>query len=215
MGGRGSRGGEAGRRRRSAFRDVPGRRPGSSGGISRERDPARELIFEDIAAAAAAESPLWADALRPEPARELEPVFSPLVPDTQLALGLETIYEGYLLHYGRSRLFDPPDADVALLLGDALLAQGLVLVAATGSADAVADLAELLALCTQARADDADGDGAAWAATAALLGEGGLDEARAALRDARDPCPLERLARDRAGDDAVEAALTAHALRLV
>ena len=87
-------------------------------------------------------------------------------------LGLETIYEGYLLHYGRSRLFDPPDEDVALLLGDALLAQGLVLVAATGSVAAVADLAELLALCTQARADDADGDGAAWAATAALLGKG-------------------------------------------
>ena len=112
-------------------------------------------------------------------------------------LGLETIYEGYLLHYGRSRLFDPPDEDVALLLGDALLAQGLVLVAATGSVAAVADLAELLALCTQARADDADGDGAAWAATAALLGRGGLDEARAALRDARDPAPLERLARAR------------------
>jgi hypothetical protein len=172
-------------------------------------------LFADIAAAAAAESPLWADALRPDAARETEPVFSPLVPDAQLALGLETIYEGYLLHYGRSRLFDPPDADIALLLGDALLAQGLVLVAATGSVAAVADLAELLALCTQAKADDTDGDGAAWAATAAHLGNGGLDEARAALRDASDPRPLERLARDRAGDDLVDAALAAHALRLV
>ena len=105
--------------------------------------------------------------------------------------------------------------DVALLLGDALLAQGLVLVAATGSVAAVADLAELLALCTQARADDADGDGAAWAATAAFLGKGGLEEARAELRDARDPAPLERLARARAGDDAVDAALAAHAARLV
>ncbi len=172
-------------------------------------------LFEDIAAGAAAESPLWADALRADGAREAVPVFSPLVPDSRLALGLETIYEGYLLHYGRSRLFDPPDEDVALLLGDALLAQGLVLVAATGSVAAVADLAELLALCTQARADDADGDGAAWAATAALLGRGGLDEARAALRDARDPGPLERLARVQADDAAVDAALAAHAERLV
>jgi hypothetical protein len=172
-------------------------------------------LFEAIAVAAAAESPLWADALRAEETREAVPVFSPLVPDPRFALGLETIYEGYLLHYGRSRLFDPPDADVSLLLGDALLAQGLVLVAATGSAAAVADLAELLALCTQARADDADGDGAAWAATAALLAAGGLDDARAALRDAHDPRLLEQLARDRAGDDAVDAALTAHALRLV
>jgi len=172
-------------------------------------------LFDDIAAGAAAESPLWADALRSVASREAVPVFSPLVPDAQLALGLETIYEGYLLHYGRSRLFEPPDEDVALLLGDALLAQGLVLVAATGSVAAVADLAELLALCTQARADGADGDGAAWAATAALLGKGGLGEARAALRDARDPGPLERLARARAGDDAVDAALAAHAARLV
>ena len=172
-------------------------------------------LFDDIAAGAAAESTLWADALRPDTARETVPVFSPLVPDAQLALGLETIYEGYLLHYGRSRLFEPPDEDVALLLGDALLAQGLVLVAATGSVAAVADLAELLALCTQARADGADGDGAAWAATAALLGTGGLDEARAELRDARDPGPLERLARATAGDEPVDAALAAHASRLV
>ena len=172
-------------------------------------------LFDDIAAGAAAESTLWADALRPDTARETVPVFSPLVPDAQLALGLETIYEGYLLHYGRSRLFEPPDEDVALLLGDALLAQGLVLVAATGSVAAVADLAELLALCTQARADGADGDGAAWAATAALLGAGGLDEARAELRDARDPGPLERLARATAGDEPVDAALAAHASRLV
>ena len=172
-------------------------------------------LFDEIVAGAAAESPLWESALRPADAREAVPVFSPLVSDARFALGLETIYEGYLLHYGRSRLFDPPDADVALLLGDALLAQGLVLVAATGSVAAVADLAELLALCSQARADGADGDGAAWAATAALLGAGGLDEARAELRDTRDPGALERLARAIAGDEAVDAALAAHALRLV
>jgi len=172
-------------------------------------------LFEDIAAAAAAESPLWANALRTEDEREAIPVFSPLVSDPRFSLGLETIYEGYLLHYGRSRLFDPPDEDVALLLGDALLAQGLVLVAATGSVAAVTDLAELLALCTQARADGTDGDGPAWAATAGLLGAGGLDEARAGLRDARDPAPLERLARATAGDERVDAALAAHASRLV
>jgi hypothetical protein len=172
-------------------------------------------LFADIAAGAAAESPLWADALRPGAERDTVPIFSPLVPDPRLALGLETIYEGYLLHYGRSRLFAPPDEDVALLLGDALLAQGLVLVAATGSVAAVSDLAELLALCTQARADGTDGDGAAWAATAALLGAGGLDEARAALRVTGDPGPLERLARARAGDAAVDGALAAHADRVV
>jgi hypothetical protein len=172
-------------------------------------------LFAEIAAGAAAESALWEDALRPPGAREELPVFSPLVSEQRFARGLETIYEGYLLHYGRSRLFDPPDDDVTLLLGDALLAQGLVLVARTGSVAAVSDLAELLALCTQGRADGTDGDGAAWAATAALLGAGGLEDARAELRDARDAAPLERLARATAGDEAVDAAFAAHASRLV
>ena len=171
-------------------------------------------LFADIAARATSESRLWGDALRPADEREEVPVFSPLVSEARFALGLETIYEGYLLHYGRSRLFEPPDEDITLLLGDALLAQGLVLVAATGSVTAVSDLAKLLALCTQARADGADGDGAAWAATAALLGGGGLEPARAELRDRRDPRPLERLARASAGDAAVDAALAAHDARL-
>ena len=146
-------------------------------------------LFHEIAAGAAAESPLWASALRPDAEQDAVPVFSPLVEDRRFALGVETIYEGYLLHYGRPRLFAPPDDDVGLLLGDALLAHGLVRIADTGSVAAVADLAALLSLCAQARADGRDGDGAAWAATAALLGQGGLDVARAALRESGNPAP--------------------------
>jgi hypothetical protein len=172
-------------------------------------------LFREIADGAAAESPLWAEALVPEAERRAEPIFSALVRDIRFSLGVETIYEGYLLHYGRPRIFDPPDGDVALLLGDALLAHGLVRIAGTGSFDAVGDVAELLSLCAQARADGLDGDGPAWAATSALLASGGLDEARAALRDERDPAPLERLAREAAGDDAVDRALAAHVARLV
>ena len=173
-----------------------------------------ETLFEEIASGAAAESTLWADALRPTAQREAEPVFSPLLADGRFALGVETIYEGYLLHYCRSRLFSPPDEDVALLLGDALLAHGLVRVAATGSVEAVGDLAELLSLCAQARADGLDGDAAAWAATCALLGQGALDDARASLRDDRDPTRLEQLARTTVGDLRVDAALAAHRGRL-
>ena len=100
----------------------------------------------------------------------------------RFALGLETIYEGYLVHYGAPRLFAPADDDTALLLGDYLYAHGLVRVAERARAStAVADLAELISLCAQLRAEGAGGDGAAWAATAALLG-GGLDEPRGALR---------------------------------
>jgi hypothetical protein len=154
-----------------------------------------------------------ATALR-EPAQgELEPVFSRLG-DGRYELGLETIYEGYLVHYGRPRLFEPADDDTALVLGDYLYAQGLARIAALGEVGAVGDLAELISLCAQVRADGLRGDGPAWTATAALIGEDRLDGARAALRDRGDPAPLDRLARDSAGDEAVDEALQAHA-RLV
>ena len=167
-------------------------------------------LWDQLAAAAAAESTLWADALLPGHERELVPVFSPLAPHRH-ALAVETIYEGYLVHYGTPRLFAPEDPDTALLLGDYLYAHGLVRVAAVGDVAAVADLAELISLCAQLRAEQIDGDGAAWVATAALLGSGGLDEARAALRDGRDPAALQGLARAAAGDGAVDGALAAHA----
>ena len=170
-------------------------------------------MWETIAAEAAAESPLWAEALRPEGEQVREPVFSLLAPERH-ALGLETIYEGYLVHYGRSRLFSPADPDTALLLGDYLYAHGLVRVAATGDVAAVADLAELISLSTQARAEGRNGDGAAWAATSASLGMGNLGPARDALRMGHDACALETAARSAAGDDAVDGALAAHA-RLV
>jgi hypothetical protein len=170
-------------------------------------------MWEEIAAAAAAESPLWGEALLPEDERVLEAVFSELGP-TAHALGIETIYEGYLVHYGRSRLFAPGDDDTALLLGDYLYAHGLVRVAETGDVAAVADLAELISLCGQARAEGRNGDGAAWAATAALLGRSALEDVREALRVDGDPTELDAVARAAAGDEAVGRALAAHA-RLV
>lgn len=170
-------------------------------------------VWETLAAEAAAESPLWADSLRPAEEREPIPVFSPLC-DEVFALGVETIYEGYLLHYGRPRLFSPADADTALLLGDYLYAHGLVRVAATGSVKAVHDLAELISLCAQARADGRAGELEAWAATAALLGRGVLDEARRELRERGNAAPLAELAREHAGATAVERAGVAHDLRV-
>ncbi len=172
------------------------------------------MMWGAIAEEAAAESSLWRDALRPQAERELEPVFSPLAQE-RYALGLETIYEGYLTHYGTSRLFAPADSDTGLLLGDYLYAHGLVRIAAFGDADAVADLSELISLSSQLRAEQADGDGPLWAASAALLGAGAeLDDVRTALRLHGDPGPLEAAARAAAGDERVEQALAAHAGRL-
>ncbi|HET8607292.1 MAG TPA: hypothetical protein VFL66_09720 [Gaiellaceae bacterium] len=171
-------------------------------------------IWGTLADEASAESELWRRALIPSHERQLVAVFSPLG-EERFALGLETIYEAYLVHFGRPRLFAPPDADTALLLGDYLYAHGLVRIAACGEVDAVSDLAELISLCGQLRAERRDGDGAAWAATATLLGAGALAEARAALRLAADAAPLDRLARATAGDETVDRALAAHAARAV
>ena len=167
-------------------------------------------MWETIAVDAAAESALWAEALLPESDRRGEPVFSPLAPE-ELRLGVETIYEGYLAHYGRPRLFAPGDEDTALLLGDYLYAHGLVRIAESGNVAAVSDLAELISLCSQGRADGRDGDAAAWAATAAHLGRGGIESARDALRLHGDTGPLESAARSTAGDESVDRALATHA----
>jgi hypothetical protein len=165
-----------------------------------------------MAVDAAAESSLWGDCLLAEGERDPSAVFSPLG-ESRYALGLETIYEGYLVHYGRPRLFDPGDDDTALLLGDYLYAHGVARISALHEVAAVADLADLISLCSQLRAEEAEGDGALWAATAALLGRGELEEPRNALRLHADPQPLDAAARSAAGDEAVDAALAAHAER--
>lgn len=170
-------------------------------------------LWETIALRAASESELWAAALLPPGERDLQPVFSSLA-EGRYALGLETIYEGYLLHYGRPRLFAPADGDDGLLLGDYLYAHGLVHIAGLREVACVADLAELISLCAQLRADRAEGDGAVWAATACLLGRGLLDPGRDALRRRGDPRPLLELARAASSPAAVERALAAHRLRV-
>jgi hypothetical protein len=72
-------------------------------------------------------------------------------------LMIEAIYEGYLLHYGRSRLFVAGDADLSLLAGDRLYALGLERLVALGDLDAVRELADVIALCALlvGRGDDA------------------------------------------------------------
>lgn len=171
-------------------------------------------VLSSIADDAEHESPLWARLLRAHDQRELDPVFSDLAP-TRFAVGVETIYEAYLVHYGRPRLFADLDADEAVLLGDYLYAHGLVRIAAARKVDAVADLSELISLCSQLRAEERSGDGPLWAATAALLGRRALDEPFAALRLHSDPAPLDAAARTAAGDEAVDVALAAHAERRV
>ena len=131
--------------------------------------------FAVIADDARNESSVWGEALLPRDERQLVAVFSLLAPPA-LALGVETVYEAYLVHYGTPRLFDPPDADEALLLGDYLYAHGLVRIAEAGGVTAVATMAELISRCAALRADGADGDAEAWVeAMRALGGEPAAD----------------------------------------
>ncbi len=96
-------------------------------------------VLQEVADRAAADSPLWARALLPS-SGAATPRFRGRCPERHL-LGVEMIYEGYLLHYGRSRLFSQADADLALLTGDYLYAAGLSEICATGDLAAVDALA--------------------------------------------------------------------------
>ena len=184
-----------------------------STGLSRRLPSSTADLWDTISREAEAESPLWTAALKPREEQQRIPVFSPLG-EQRYALGIETIYEGYLLHYGRPRLFAPEDGDTGLLLGDYLYAHGLVRIEQVGTVDAVNDLAELIALCAYLQAEKIPGDGAVWAATSAWLGRHALEDARASLRLDNDPGPLDRRAREHSGDAAVTFALTTHRGRL-
>jgi len=67
----------------------------------------------------------------------------------EYALTVESVREGYLLHYGRSRLLAGHDADLGLLAGDYLYALGLDRLARLGDVTAVAILADLISRCAQ------------------------------------------------------------------
>jgi hypothetical protein len=126
-------------------------------------------MFEAIIDGAITESEIWAAAVLPSHERQLVAVFSPLAPD-EVSVGLETVYEAYLVHYGRPRLFLAPGEDEAVLLGDYLYAHGLVRVAEAGGVRAVRVLADLISRCAALRAEGLGGDGDAWVDAARALG---------------------------------------------
>ena len=108
----------------------------------------------------------------------------------ELALVLESILEGYLLHYGRSRLVDTADEDLRLLAGDHLYAVGLSRLARLGDLDAVRALADLITLCARAHADAGANGGPAgapaalWLLTALAVGGGRWQQYERSLEEA-------------------------------
>lgn len=101
------------------------------------------------------------------------------------AFAVEAVREGYLLHHGPSpRFLTTADGDLALLAGDRLYALGLAALADAGDLPAIAELADLIALCAQAHAaGDADLAEALWIAAVTAVGHG-TSEAHAAAKEA-------------------------------
>ncbi len=86
---------------------------------------------------------------------------------------VETIYEGYLLHYGEPRVVHVPEADLRLLAGDRLYAIGLSRLVAIGDTLAVAELADTITLSALAQGAGAlELAEAVWAAGARAVGWG-------------------------------------------
>ncbi len=71
----------------------------------------------------------------------------------EYGLVVESVREGYLLHYGESRLLVDADPDLALLAGDYLYALGIERLAALGDVEAVAVLADLISGCARLHAE--------------------------------------------------------------
>jgi hypothetical protein len=103
-----------------------------------------------------------------------------------VAFVIEAIREGELLHYGASRLFGAIEPDLALLAGDRLYALGLARLAQLGDVEAVSELADVIALCAQARFEGRpEVAEAVWQAGVAAVGWGATAALQAAKGAAR------------------------------
>ena len=108
----------------------------------------------------------------------------------EYSLMVESIREGYLLHYGKARVVADADGDLALLAGDYLYALGLERLAALGDLEAVRELSDLISLAAQLHSgEDGHRDGgdaaALWLASVTAIAAGpeaGHEEAKLELR---------------------------------
>jgi len=101
--------------------------------------------------------------------------------EAQIATVVESVYEGFLLHGGSSRILDASDQDLNILAGDRLYAFGLAQLAELGDLASVRELADVIAICAQARSlDDQALADAAWHLAASAIGWGQSPEAEEA-----------------------------------
>jgi hypothetical protein len=113
------------------------------------------------------------------------------------ALLIESIREGYLLHYGTPRVLVGADDDLALLAGDYLYALGLERLAGIGDLEAIRELSDLISLSAQLHGDtdglgEAEGADQLWLASVVMVAAGVSEEheqAKSALRRGRPDAP--------------------------
>lgn len=92
----------------------------------------------------------------------------------EYTLVVESVREGYLLHYGEARLLSRHDPDLALLAGDYMYALGIQRLAALGDVEAVGVLAELIGRCAQLHTEGREDEVAElWRRSAVAVGETG------------------------------------------
>jgi len=117
---------------------------------------------------------------------------------------VESIREGFLLHYGEPRLLRSDDPDLRLLVGDHLYARGIERLVELDDLLAVRELSDLISLSAQlatATADTAPASAILWVACCVAIAAGPGDSHerdKAALRESGDAEPLLSGARRRA-----------------
>lgn len=118
------------------------------------------------------------------------------------SLVVESVREGYLLHYGEPRVLAAMDRDLALLAGDYLYAIGIARLAALGDPVSVEELSDLISLSAQCHAEDrVELIEPLWRAAAAAVGHGAGDQYRAGKEAVRSGDLAAREPLDRASEE--------------
>lgn len=118
-----------------------------AGRIAGEGEPLKlrpEAAPEVTGPASPADDPRFGDLAAAGPRAAADP--------DRYAFVVEAIREGYLCHYGGTRLLDLPDPDLGLLAGDLLYAIGLNELSGLGDLESTAILSDLIRVAADLRA---------------------------------------------------------------
>ena len=131
----------------------------------------------------------------------------------EYAAVVESVREGFLLHYGEPRLLATEDADLRLLVGDHLYARGIERLVQLEDLVAVHELSDLISLSAHldaAAEDTTAACGILWLASCIAIAAGPWEtheRDKVSLRESGDPEPLLAGARHAADEAGLSGAL--------